>query len=43
MKNNVQLYGHLLKSDFSGHDIFFENTLSIFGAGSDQYQDLVPG
>jgi hypothetical protein len=43
MRNNVQLYGHFLKSDFSGHDVAFENGLSIFGAGSDQYQALVPG
>lgn len=43
MRNNVQLYGHFLKSDYSGHTVLFENGLSIFGDGSDQYQDLIPG
>ena len=43
MENSVQLYGHQIKSDFSGHDIVFSNDLSIFGAGGDQYQPLVPG
>lgn len=43
MANSVQMYGAGLKSDFTGHDIFFQNDLSIFGRGGDQYQALVPG
>jgi len=43
MRNNVQVYGHGLKSDFSGHDVFFDNFLAVWGAGSDQYQPLVAG
>ena len=38
-----KVYGHGLKSDFSGHDIVFENDLSIWGDGGDQYQPLVHG
>jgi hypothetical protein len=43
MENNVQLYGSGLKSDFTGHDITYENTLSVWGRSGDQYQALVPG
>ena len=43
MRSNVQLYGHSLKSDFSGHDVVFRNHLSIFGAGGNQYQPLIKG
>ena len=43
MNSNVQLYGHSLKSDFSGHDVAFSNHLSIFGEGGNQYQPLIRG
>ena len=37
------MYGHGLKSDYSGHDVVFDNDLSIWGQGGDQYQPLVRG
>ena len=40
MKSNVLLYGHLLKSDFSGHDIEYESDLGIFVGPSNQYQPV---
>jgi hypothetical protein len=42
MKDNVLLYGHFLKSDYSGHSIEFENDLSVFGGPSNQYQAVPP-
>jgi hypothetical protein len=43
MSNNVQLFGAGLKSDFSGHDIVYASSLSIWGDAADQYQALIPG
>ncbi len=43
MSHNVQVYGAGLKSDYSGHDVVFDDDLSIFGNGGNQYQPLVPG
>ena len=42
MKDNVLLYGHFLKSDYSGHSIEFEGDLSVFGGPSNQYQAVPP-
>lgn len=42
MLNNVLLYGHVLKSDFSGHDIEYEGDLGVFTAQSNQYQAVSP-
>jgi hypothetical protein len=43
MTKNVQIYGHTLKSDYSGHDIFFAGDLAVWSATGDQYQPLVKG
>ena len=40
MKDNVLLYGHFLKSDFSGHDIEYDGDLGIFVHESNQYQPV---
>ena len=37
------LYGHVLKSDYSGHDIEYEGDLGVFTAQSNQYQAVAPG
>ena len=38
MISNVLLYGHFLKSDFSGHDIEYDGDLGVFVGSSNQYQ-----
>jgi hypothetical protein len=43
MRNNVQIYGHGLKSDFSGHDVLFDNFFAVWGGVGDQYQALKSG
>ena len=43
MKNNVQVGGWFLKSDFGGSEITFENNLAINGGQSNQYQPIPPG
>ena len=40
MRKNVLLYGHMLKSDFSGHDNYWEGDLGIFVGPSNQYQPV---
>ena len=40
MLNNVLVYGHMLKSDFSGHSIEFDGDLGIFVGQSNQYQPV---
>tara|TARA_B110000208_G_scaffold184523_1_gene238509 strand:- start:4 stop:432 length:429 start_codon:yes stop_codon:yes gene_type:complete len=40
MLNNVLIYGHMLKSDYSGHSIEYEGELGIFVASSNQYQPV---
>lgn len=42
MLRNVLLYGHVLKSDFSGHDIEYEADLGVFTGPSNQYQAVSP-
>ena len=43
MARNVQVYGHTIKSDYSGHDIFFQDHLGVWAADGDQYQPLIKG
>lgn len=40
MKDNVLLYGHMLKSDFSGHSIEYDGVLGVFVGPSNQYQPV---
>ena len=40
MQQNVHLYGHFLKSDYSGHDIEYDGSLGIFVGPSNQYQPV---
>ena len=42
MRRNVLLYGHMLKSDFSGHDNYWEGDLGVFVGPSNQYQPVPP-
>jgi hypothetical protein len=43
MKNNVQVYGWFLKSDFGGSEITFENNLAVLGGQSNQFQPIPVG
>lgn len=36
MRDNVHLYGHFLKSDYSGHDIEYSGSLGVFTGPSNQ-------
>lgn len=38
MQDNVLVYGHFLKSDFSGHDIEYDGDFGVFVGASNQYQ-----
>jgi hypothetical protein len=40
MQNNVLLYGHFLKSDYSGHSIEYDGDLGVFTGPSNQYQPV---
>jgi len=43
MKANVLHYGHVLKSDFSGHSIEYAGNLGVFTRESNQYQPVPSG
>ena len=40
MLKNVLFYGHVLKSDFSGHDIEYSGDFGVFTGPSNQYQPV---